>query len=276
MRSLCILAVALQHDSEFIVLHRGCHGTTDTRTIVWSVSGRDMTAALSVPDSPPTIPIPRSIHCFVEYPRPVSGSPPGLLGRIYRQIRGWRSCRAPSQETGGSRLQLGRSTTLRIIALTTCDGVQGLLHPLPTSTASPGLFAAGLLPRQPSCGTARSGPGSKPVGVQLAFHLPGPDPSPTWSVRWLSQPSRRLGPALICGSSWLRRCHRLKRTFQEMIGTPSGPGVLSGFSFPMIRHPQVDSRWSDPSTKVIQTLYVSASGPMSGAAAGGSSSRMST
>ena len=56
---------------------------------------------VSVNSSLPSIPTPGAfmVSCT---PRPCPRNPPGLLGRICRQIRGWRSGRASSQETGGS------------------------------------------------------------------------------------------------------------------------------------------------------------------------------
>ena len=69
----------------------------------------------------------RSIHGFVAH----LGQGPGIHRASWDELAGrfWDGEAAELQARRRVvRLQLGRSTTLRIIALSTCDGVQGLLY----------------------------------------------------------------------------------------------------------------------------------------------------
>ena len=72
-------------------------------------------------------PIPSSIHGFVEH----LGQGPGIHRASWDEFAGsFGDGEAAELQASrrGVRLQLGRSTTLRIIVLTTCDGVQSLLY----------------------------------------------------------------------------------------------------------------------------------------------------
>ena len=123
----------------------------------------------------PSPPPPPEHPWFRGTPRPGFGNPPVLLGRICRQILGWRSRRASSPETGGS------PTTWAIHhSMDHCPDYQRRRSrpslSLRVSIASPGRCGAIPNPRQPSTGIVRPAPGSMPVdGRPTCFSAsPGP------------------------------------------------------------------------------------------------------